>query len=147
MMKANKNSINKDKKEVISYIITGIATTLIQIVSYRFLLWFGVDYIIANFISLVLTKFSAYILNKWFVFYTAGLSFLDTIKEFIRFFIARSATGLLDFFGLILLVEVFKFPQIQSKYFLVALVIILNYIFSKLFVFKKTQVNKVTKNI
>ena len=144
-MTANKISNYKDKTEVVAYIITGIITTVIQIASYRCLLWFGVDYIISNTISLVLTKLSAYMLNKHFVFHTVGLSYFDTIKELIRFFIARGATGLLDFFGLIFLVEVFKFPKIQSKYFLVAFVIVLNYIFSKVFVFKKSQDKKFPK--
>ena len=99
------------------------------------------DYRLANLLALLLAKLSAFIVNKVFVFKSKTTGIQALSKEFAGFFMSRIFTGLLDYFGLILLVEVFSLPQKESKYLLIAIVIILNYILMKL-VFTKTTLSK-----
>lgn len=126
---------NKRFKEISLYIIFGLATTVLNVGVYR-LLVNGLDYRISNLIALVISKLFAYSTNKVFVFESRCKTFKEVVFEFFRFFFARGMTGLLDFFGLIVAVEVFHFDRIWSKYIMQVIVIVLNYILSKTIVFK-----------
>lgn len=124
----------KDIKELVLYGIFGVGTTIANILTYQFLLLF-LDYKFSNLIAIIFTKLLAYIVNKKFVFCSHCANIRELISEIVRFIITRGFTGLIDFFGLILFVEVFKYNQVYSKYFLQIVVIALNYIFGKKTVF------------
>lgn len=122
-------------KEALLYIIFGIGTTAVNILVFQSLVYFGYKYTISNLIAIIIAKLFAYITNKTIVFKTKTDSFIEFIKEFIRFFIARGFTGIIDFLGLIFLVDILGFKAIISKYFIQIIIIILNYILSKSKVF------------
>lgn len=128
------------RKELISYGIFGVATTVVNIVLYQVFLGF-VDYKISNLIAIVGAKVFAYVVNKTFVFHTKCRGILELIGEIIRFVFARGITGLLDYFGLIFLVEIFQFNESYSKYMIQVVVIILNYVFGKKLVFTAQEKN------
>ena len=128
--------------ETVRYVVSGIFTMAIGVGVYQGFLLLGLDYKISNLISLVAGKMSAYICNKFFVFKVRNTSFSEWIKEFLRFIFARGATLFIDYFGLIFLVEVVEFNKIYSKYAIVTIVLILNYILGKLIVFRKTSDKK-----
>jgi len=129
--------------EIILYLIFGLGTTVVNILIYRLFL-LVVDYRISNLIALVGAKLFAYTTNKLFVFKSRCNSKKELLMEFVRFFMARGATGLLDYFGLIAAVELFHLDRIWSKYVLQAIVIILNYIFSKKVVFNSSEKTNLT---
>jgi putative flippase GtrA len=89
------------------------------------------DYRLANLFTLLLTKLFAFVLNKTFVFQSKATNIKALSKEFAGFFTGRILTGLLDYFGLILLVEIYSLPQRESKCALVIIVTILNYMLTK----------------
>jgi len=122
-------------KEIIRYGISGGLIALINIGVYSGLLYLGMRYEIANIIALVLSRFSGFTLNKYFVFrsHENGLFW----REFWGFMLARGFSGLVDYFGLILLVEQFQMHEIASKWIVMTLVIILNYILGKFLVFRQ----------
>lgn len=126
-------------KEIIMYIIFGAVTTISNIVIYSTLLFINVEYKLANFIAIVISIIIAYVLNKKFVFCSKCNTLKELFKEIYLFMSARGITFLIDYFGLIFMVEVLHAPNIISKCFITVLVIILNYIFSKLFVFYKKE--------
>ena len=131
--------ILKDKflnKEFILYTIFGFATMIVGVVIYQLFLYLNVDYKIANLFSLILGKLFAYVVNKLFVFKSKTERFVDWLKEFFRFIVARGATGLIDYFGVIIAVEIFGLDKVISKYILQVIVIILNYFLGKKIVFK-----------
>ena len=128
--------------ETVRYVVSGIFTMAIGVGVYQGFLLLGLDYKISNLISLVAGKMSAYICNKFFVFKVRNTSFSEWIKEYLRFIFARGATLFIDYFGLIFLVEVVEFNKIYSKYAIVTIVLILNYILGKLIVFRKTNDKK-----
>lgn len=127
----------KDKtKEIISYGFWGCMTVLFSFVSYAILKIFIDNYKIANFISIIMTKLFAYVVNKKFVFKTKA-ALLDEIKEFFRFLLARGFTGVVDFLGQIALVELLGIDDFISKALMIVITTILNYFLCSIGVFKK----------
>lgn len=124
-------------RELISYVIFGVTTTAVNIIIFQLLYSCGIDYKWANLVALILGKAYAYVTNKLFVFRSHCDGWAELMKEFIRFVVARGVTGLVDYFGMIIAVEVWGLSALVTKYFLQILIIILNYVFSKWTVFIK----------
>lgn len=136
------NLIHKIKKvltnkEIISYLVVGMGTTLINIVTFNVLLNINIDYKVSNLIALVIAKLFAYVANKCCVFRSKTENIIALIKEFFRYFIARGFTGIIDYFGLIFMVEILQISSVVSKYIIQSIVIILNYFLGKYKVFNK----------
>ena len=130
--------------EFVKYVFSGGAITATNFaVFYLLFSLLGVHYTVANIAALILSKTVGYLLNKLWVFQSKTAGFWGFIKEFAAFFATRGFTGLVDYFGLILLVEVFGLNKLMCKGFVMAAVIVLNYILGKFFVFKtKTAMEK-----
>jgi putative flippase GtrA len=127
-------------KEFVVYLLAGALSTVFNIASFHLFLLSHMDYKLANLLTLLLTKLFAFVLNKVIVFKskTAGIEALS--KEFAGFFMGRICTGFLDYFGLILLVEVFSLPKRVSKCALIVIVIVLNYLLTRA-AFKKPGIS------
>ena len=78
-----------------------------------------------------------YILNKLFVFKTKNLAKKKLLKEFFSFVLARIFTLFIETFILYLGADIIKINDIFVKVIAQIIIIILNYIFSKLIIFKK----------
>ncbi len=128
-------------KEIMMYAIFGGITTLLNIALYWILLNCNIDYRIVNIIVLITVKTVAYILNKNFVFKSKTNNLIELFKEMLRFIFSRGFTMLIDYFGLIFMVEILMFNSFYSKIFLSIVVIILNYILGKKAVFKNKVIN------
>lgn len=133
-------------KEIIMYVIFGVVTTISNISIYSTLLVINVEYKSANFIAIIISIIIAYVLNKKFVFCSKCSDLKELLKEIYLFMSARAITFLIDYFGLIFMIEILNTPNIISKYFITILVIILNYILSKKLVFKKKEGEKMLPN-
>ena len=105
--------------EIIRYIIAGILTTIVSIASYNLLRNINIDYKICTILSWILAVIFAYFINKLFVFKRQK----NNIKEFINFILARLLSLFIEFIFMIIIVQF--------------IVLVLNYVFSKFFVFKK----------
>lgn len=123
--------------EIFRYGVAGACVTLSNVLVYFLLLQIGIVYTVANVISLILSKTVGYFMNKFWVYRSRCASFKETVFELLRFIGARGFTGLVDFLGVILLVELFYCSEKISKIILMILVIILNYILGKKAVFVK----------
>lgn len=121
--------------ELVRYGISGGLVTLSNVGSYELLLRVGLVYTIANIIALVFSKTVGYLLNKFWVYKSKTATKIDTVKELFRFILARGFTGVVDYVGLIVLVECFHMNKSLSKWIVVVAVIVLNYVLGKLFVF------------
>ena len=129
-------------RETILYGIVGVGTSILNILLFQLLVKLGIEYKIANIITLIVVKAVAYICNKNIVFRSHADSFAGLLKEIGRFIIARGATMLIDYFGLIILVEYIHVAKLPGKCFLTVLVIVLNYVIGKKHVFKDTRGNE-----
>ena len=129
-------------KEIINYLIVGGLTTLISlIVYYVCVLTFlnpeiPIQLQIANILSWIAGVTFAYFTNRKFVFESKNP---NKIKEATKFVGSRITTLLLDMFVMYIGVTVLKFNDKIMKIIAQILVIVGNYIISKLFVFKKEK--------
>lgn len=127
----------KKHEELIKYGFWGCITVLFTIVSYTILSYYF-DYKVANLISIILTKVFAYFTNKMFVFKSKA-SGSEQITEIIKFAITRGITGVIEWSGMIFLVEVLSIDDFAAKIGMIFIITILNYLFAKFSVFKKTD--------
>ena len=125
----------KNKKEVISYLIFGILTTLVNIVVYTFCKdVLQIQYLISNAIAWIVSVLFAYFTNRKYVFESHNSLI---INELVKFIGARVSTGIMDMLLMWLFVDVLSMQSMISKIIVNVVVVILNYIFSKLFVFQE----------
>ena len=130
----------KKYKEVINYLIFGVLTTIISLAVYYILTFTilnpnnSLELQIANVIAWVISVSFAYVTNRKFVF---GSKNKNIKKEAISFFNARIVTLVIDMIIMGVGVNVIGFNDKILKFISQIIVIISNYLFSKLFVFKK----------
>lgn len=141
-MKNTTNSRNKDSKEIRNYIFWGIISAGVNIGIFRILVLVGLDYKVANIITLVINRFFCYFTNKFFVFKTKSENFISMMKEMLFFFLSRFVSFLMDYFGVIIMVEFLKMNETVGKITIALIVIISNYVFSKFLVFNKGNKRK-----
>ena len=128
----------KNQSELISYAIFGVATTVVSMVVYGVCnSAFEMHYLISNIISWVIAVAFAYITNKMFVFKTRGMGFAQLKREITLFVSARLASLGIEELGLFILIGLIGWGEILAKLVMQVVVIVLNYIFSKLVIFKK----------
>lgn len=130
------NNLFEKYKEQILYIIFGAATTLVNIIAYFLLSKLPLGTAIATILAWLISVFFAFFTNRKYVFKASKSGFL---KQFFGFFSMRVLTGVLDVFIMILFVDVLEFNDLFIKILSNILVIILNYVFSKLLVFNKQK--------
>lgn len=122
-------------REVLMYLVFGGLTTLVNIVAFFILRKLSVSVYISNLIAWVVAVLFAFITNKLFVFESKDKSKIG--KEIISFFGFRILSLGVDMGAMYLLLQVINTGEVFAKIMANIIVIILNYIFSKLFVFKK----------
>ncbi len=139
-------SLYKKYEEIINYLIVGALTTLVSILS-KWLLLFTIlsakdafQLQIAIIISWILAVSFAYVTNRKYVFKSKSK---DIFKEVVSFFSARIVTLLIE---MVIMWFFVTFLKLNSNLWTIFwtivvqfIVIILNYLFSKLFVFKNKK--------
>ena len=135
-------------REPLAYLFFGGVTTLVNIASFALLMRAGLATGVANAIAWVLSVLTAYFTNRRWVFDSRAHG-AAALREFATFVACRVGTGLLDEAIVVLGVDRLG-PAILPadrqalwalgvKVFSNVLVILLNYVFSKLFIFKKKE--------
>ncbi|MBO7447972.1 GtrA family protein, partial [bacterium] len=142
-------------KEVIAYLVCGVLTTVVNVAVYHILYKLGCGVTTSGVISVVCAKIFAYVSNKIFVFNSKCENKKELGMEVWRFVLARGLSGVLDV-GLTTLFAYllpknyelafslggcyFAFqivtPGVAAKYITQPIVIIVNYILGKSYVFK-----------
>ena len=125
------------ESSVIRYLFFGGCTTLVNMVSFYISRKMQVELNTANMISIVLAILFAYVVNSKYVFQSKYENLKEIGESFLKFISARAATMVIEIVGLWLLVEQIKIQEMLGKLAIQFIVVILNYVFSKLFVFKK----------
>ena len=120
-------------RETSMYAVFGVLTSIENVVLFRILLAFGIEYRIANLITLIVVKLTAYVCNKNFVFKSHCESIWALLAELGRFVFWRGATALIDY------LELLHMPKLPGKIIVTVLVIVINYITGKKQVFKSTE--------
>lgn len=156
-------------REIIMYLIFGVATTIVSIVSYAvfravfpdaqsvpaWLSWiftltsrFGIESstVLPNILSWVLASTFAFVTNRIIVFRSGSRAFGEVLLEALKFYASRISTLLVEIVLMFLLVDLTGFHaawyELSAKIFSNIVVIILNYVFSKIFVFRRAKKSK-----
>ena len=128
----------KKYKEILFYLIFGVLTTVVNYVLYLlFAKILNVNYMVATVLSQIIAIIFAYVINKLFVFESKNLTKKELVREIISFFGFRGISLLLDMGFMYLFVDILNLNDAIMKLVSNVLIIIANYVFSKLFVFKK----------
>lgn len=127
-------------REVIMYLIFGVLTTVVSLVVYYALIFTilnpenAIQLQIANILSWIAGVAFAYVTNRKYVFESKEA---NKVKELSKFVTSRLVTLFLDMFIMFVGVTWLKGNDKIVKLISQVLVIIGNYVFSKVFVFKK----------
>lgn len=135
----------KKYKEIINYLIFGFLTTAVSLIAYYLVTLtildpnVSLELQIANVISWIVGVLFAYFTNRAFVFNSKNE---NKLKEFITFTGARVSTLLLDMAVMFIFVTLLKGNDKVFKIVSQIIVIVGNYLLSKLIVFKKDKNEK-----
>lgn len=124
-------------KDVLAYLVFGVFTTLINIITY-WLMAYKLHQIVmvSTIVAWVVAVFFAYITNRKWVFHSECDDIKGIVKEISAFFSCRLATGIVDWLCMFVFVDIIKINDIAIKTLANIVVIVLNYIASKLIIFK-----------
>lgn len=127
-------------KSIVNYIFFGVCTTLVNVVTYFILYYYGMGVRPANLISITLSILFAYFVNARYVFNSKAVGFKKVFYELAKFFTARLSTLVIEVFG----VEFFIYLGMNaylSKFIIQFVVLVANYVISKFLVFTKEKNN------
>ena len=141
-------------RETILYIVFGVATTVVNYIVFHILynvLWDQSNSLVANAAAFVAAVIFAFVVNKLFVFESKSWSTATLKREIPSFLAGRIGSFGIEEAGLFLAEKVLKLGGVVAitlgttqldwitliKVALSFIVVILNYVFCKLFVFKK----------
>ena len=141
-------------RETILYIVFGVATTVVNYIVFHLLynvLWQQQNSLTANAAAFVAAVIFAFVVNKLFVFESKSWSLAVLKREIPSFLAGRIGSFGIEEAGLFLAEKVLKLSGIVAvtvagvaldwitviKVMLAFVVVALNYVFCKLFVFKK----------
>ncbi len=128
-------------KSIFAYLFFGVCTTILNWAVY-FLCYdtFTISNIISTIIAWIIAVAFAFVTNKLWVFNSKLFDKKTVFYEICSFTVARLATGVLDVIIMFLAVDIFSMNSNIWKLLSNIIVIILNYIFSKLYIFNKNNI-------
>ena len=150
-------------KEIVSYVFFGVLTTVVNLAVFYLtkklfaaigwngffntivpedskiveLFSGGSEYLDANLIAWVAGVIFAFVTNKLFVFESKSWRPSIAGKEFTGFVGARVFSLFVEMLGMFVMVTLLAWNELIAKLIVGVIVIIMNYIFSKLLIFKK----------
>lgn len=129
--------------ETVSYFICGVLTTIVDFVVYLLFRKTGFEVELAQALAWVAAVLFAYVVNKLIVFRNFNLRPSYLAREISAFVAARAFSGVLTWAMMVGLVRIggsgrsFVY-ELLCKALVSAVNLVLNYVFSKLWIFKKT---------
>ena len=138
------NEIFTKYRQGIMYILFGVFVTLANWITYAFFVTvtnFSVT--LSNAIAWLVAVVSAFITNKLFVFESKATDFITIFKEVFSFLTSRIITGIFEILAPAWLIAIglnqslYGIDGFFAKLIVSIIVVILNYLLSKLLVFRK----------
>lgn len=122
---------------IILYIFFGGITTIINLVVYNFMYYYmECSNLFSTIIAWVLAVLTAFFTNKQLVFGSTCWKGEVLWKEGVKFFECRIGTGILEIIFMYITVDIIGLSGFVMKLIANVVVIILNYIASKVIIFK-----------
>lgn len=149
-------------REIVDYLFWGVMTTVVSWGSYTVfsllfslilndriislgIVEFSLNVTISNTLSWICAVLFAFITNKLWVFRSKSFKKEVVMPEFTKFVGTRLATGILEMIAVPLAValgmnqSLFGIEGMLAKVIISLIVVLLNYVFSKLFIFKSKK--------
>lgn len=127
-------------QRIFRYVITGGLTTLVNFTVFWFFTYLlNINLNIANVISIVCAVIFAYVTNKIIVFRSKCHSTKELLVEAFSFFSSRGVTMIIEVGGVFVLTSWLQMEAMISKVIITVVVLILNYLFAQLLVFRKRE--------
>ena len=124
--------------ELVAYLFAGVATTVVNYVAYfAATRWLGMGVMAGTWAAWVLAVAFGYVVNKAFVFHTHCDGLGALAKEAVSFVAMRLVSLGMETVIMFVTVELLGLNDLVMKLVTNIVVIIANYVFSKLFIFKK----------
>jgi len=135
-------------KEGMRYLVFGVLTTIVNIVVAAITYYFMFTKLseelrvnLSTIIAIIAAWLFAYITNKIYVFDSKTNNIKELLKEIVSFVSCRAVTGIVEIVLMNLFVTIMQFNYMLMKIIVNIIVIVLNFVFSKLFIFKKEKKN------
>lgn len=151
--KLNRQKLEQQKQrwintEIIAYVLCGVLTTLVDWLVFALLSeHLKTDYRVATAFSWLCAVIFAYIVNKLVVFKNYQFQPARLLKEWWSFFAARAVSGVMVMVMMVFFVDVLLWKNIYlgnltlgvylAKAIVSVINLVLNYVFSKWWIFKK----------
>lgn len=127
------------KNRVGLYIFFGGLTVLVNLICFYILTkCFNWSVDLSNVLSIIIALLFAYVTNTRYVFGSKCDSAEERFYEFLKFVSARIFTMILEIVGVHIMVNILLWDSVRSKIMLQVIVVVLNYIFSKMIVYKSS---------
>ena len=124
-------------RDIIVYFVFGVLTTLVNFLVYFPLYnWLQLSATFSNILAWLAAVFFAFLTNKPFVFKSHDWSSNTVIPELTKFVGCRIGTGLLETAAIWLFVDVLTWNGNWVKIVVSVFVVVLNYVSSKLLIFR-----------
>ena len=123
--------------EIASYLIFGVLTTLINFVVYMAADALLHHTVAATIIAWIIAVLFAFVTNKMFVFKSKNLTAKQLFFEVVAFTSVRVFSGFVDLGIMIVGVDIIGLNKMFVKLASNGVITVMNYIASKLFIFKK----------
>ena len=132
----NLHKLYDKHRESISYIFFGVLTTVVNYVVYYFcLIMLSIHYAYSNFIAWLLAVIFAFITNKIYVFQSLQYDISTIFQEALKFTTARVLSVIIETALLWIFIDLLLFDARIIKIFTNIVVVVLNYVLSKYFIF------------
>jgi len=133
--------INKETiAHLVAYAFWGVMTTVVNIaVFFALRAFFTTPMLAANFAAWVVAVLFAFVTNRRFVFSSAEREPLSIAKELALFISSRAFSGFIDMALMFALVDAAGFAEFPVKVAVNGIVIVVNYLTSRFFVFRKKE--------
>lgn len=124
--------------EIVSYLFFGVLTTLVNYAGYYGATrWLNLGVVTATITAWIMAVLFAFVTNKLWVFDSHNTSLCVALRELSAFIACRLFSGVLDVGMMWLFVECLGCPDMVVKLGANGVVVVLNYLFSKWWIFKK----------
>lgn len=125
-------------KDVVPYLFFGVCTTLVNMVVYYVMAHIlKADVTVSTVAAWIAAVLFAYLTNRVWVFHSEAHTVKEIGKEILSFFSCRLATGFVDWGCMAFFAGYLGMNDMIIKFLANVLVIVLNYIASKLVIFRK----------
>lgn len=129
----------KNLKEFVLYTIFGTIAFIISVSTYALLeIRLDINELIANAFAWLVSVLFAYIANKKWVFKAYTPTKTALLVQMFAFFGGRFITLVIEEVIILVFITILSYPSMTVKLVAQVIVVVLNYVFSKLFVFRNT---------